>query len=250
MDNSTHNMSEKLVQYLDGELSGTERVSMQQAIALDSTIHAEYNSLLATREAIRLAGLHNMVAAVRQAMTQERVPVRQLTSQRRIFRFSIVAAASVIIIAGSIMAYNYFSLTPGKVFSSHYQSYQLTTLRDNNSKEQSAIEKAYRNKDYQTAIAEFNKATPASTDKEVFLAGMSFMETGKYEEARQQYIKITQQDLIPERDYYLALDYIQLKDYDNALQLLNKIYSDPSHVYHEKVSAKFLRQVRILKKRN
>jgi tetratricopeptide (TPR) repeat protein len=50
-----------------------------------------------------------------------------------------------------------------------------------------------------------------------------------------------------ETEYYLALAYIANRDYDFALELLEKIKQEPAHTYHERVSAKLIRQVKALK---
>jgi tetratricopeptide (TPR) repeat protein len=50
-----------------------------------------------------------------------------------------------------------------------------------------------------------------------------------------------------EAEYYLALTYIRNKDYDYALDILKDIKDDPEHYYHQKVTSKLIRQVKLLK---
>ena len=64
MDNSTPDMPEKLVRYLDGELNEDEKKVIEQQLNSDSVLQQEYNSLLATREAILHDGLQQHVAAL------------------------------------------------------------------------------------------------------------------------------------------------------------------------------------------
>jgi tetratricopeptide (TPR) repeat protein len=50
-----------------------------------------------------------------------------------------------------------------------------------------------------------------------------------------------------EAEYYLALAYIANKDFDLALPLLNKMHDNPDHKFHDRISAKLIRQVKMLK---
>ena len=93
MDNSTPDMSEKLVRYLDGELNEDEKKSMEELLNSDSILQQEYNSLLAAREAIRHYGLQQQVKGVHQQMMGEfQVPVKKIGSKRRIIRNAVAVA--------------------------------------------------------------------------------------------------------------------------------------------------------------
>jgi hypothetical protein len=251
MGNSTHSMSEILVQYLDGELTGTEKERIAHLISSDTMIRREYESLLATREAIRLSGLQKRVGTIHSEMMKElAAPVKSIHANKKPFRYAMIAAASIIVLIGATLAYNYFSITPGKVFSLNYRSYQLTTMRDQNSGEQSNIEKLYRTGNYGGVVKQSDIGGTILSQKDIFLRAISFMELADYEHAREQFLKISQPDLLPQTEFYLALDYIQLKDYEHALTLLTSIHANPNHIYHEEVTTRLLRQVRILKKRS
>jgi hypothetical protein len=50
-----------------------------------------------------------------------------------------------------------------------------------------------------------------------------------------------------EAEYYLALSYIRNRDYDLAIPILEKIKDHPIHIYHEKVDAKLIRKIKMLK---
>jgi hypothetical protein len=52
-----------------------------------------------------------------------------------------------------------------------------------------------------------------------------------------------------EAEYYLALQYVRNKNYDYALELLNKINETPGHLYNDKVTDKLIRKVKTLKRR-
>lgn len=254
MDNFTPEMNENLVQYLDGELSGTEKDLLEQQLATDKNLQAALTSLQTTREAVRLYGLKQKIAAIHpQMMEAFKAPVKQINSRRKILRYAVAIAASVVIFIGGYMAYNYYSLTPEKVFASNFQSYELVTNRDI-SRGESEIVSNYKEQNYAAAIAVVIDSN--ATTEDLFVRGLAFTELRNNDSAIGSFKKVLETNKTAtkpvyndEAEYYLALMYLRNKDYDNALALLNKIEENPDHLYHEKVSAKLIRNVKMLKKR-
>ncbi len=255
MDNSTHNNVENLVRYLDGELSESERKEIEQQLVVDEVLQQEYDSLLLTRESIRYYGLKQQVASVHQQMLQEMAaPVTKINTNKKIIRYMVAVAASLVLIAGSYMAYNFFTLSPDKVFASRYQSYELVTVRDANTNE-TPVEKAYREKNYKEVLR-IHDTGEDHTAKGEFLCGTAALELKENDKAIKCFKEVLdtnkqmgQSVLTEEAEYYLSLTYIRTKAYDDALSLLNKIQDDPNHLYNEKVTGKLLRQVKMLKRR-
>ena len=172
---------------------------------------------------------------------------------RRIIRYSIAAAAAVVLIVAFIMAYNFYNLSSNKVFVSNFHSYELNTVRDGDSTLVSPVEKAYREKDYKKTIGLISKQRSLSV-KETFLAGMSYMELGNNAKAIEELKKVIAgnenagNNLFKDQaEYYLALTYIRDKDYDFALDMLRSIKENPGHLYHKKVTSKLIRRVKLLK---
>jgi tetratricopeptide (TPR) repeat protein len=253
MDNSTPNMSEKLVIYLDGELSGNEKQGLEQQLAADAALQQEYDSLLLTREAVRYYGLQEKVKGIHSEMMQElQAPVRTIKPFKRFVKYSIAVAASILLLVGGYLAYNFFTLSPDKVFTSNYQGYALSTMRDNNVQE-TAAEKAYKEKNYREVIR-IHDAGEDHTQKGEFLCGISALELKNNSKAISCFNEVIDANkksatkiLNDDAEYYLSLSYIQNEDYDYALELLRKIKNDPDHIYHEKVSANLIREVKMLK---
>ena len=255
MDNSTPGMSEKLVQYLDGELTGTEKESLVRQLATDKALQDELESLKSTSEAVKLYGLQKKVSGIHQQMMEElQPPVREIKSSKKIIRYSIAVAASLVLIIGSYMAYNFYSLSADKVFASNYQTYQLVTVRDGNTIE-SPAEKAYRENNYAEVIR-IHDAGEDHTPKGEFLCGAAALELKENDKAIKCFKEVLDADrqtgqsvLKDEAEYYLSLTYIRNKDYESALVLMNTIQGNPNHLYNERISSKLIRQVRMLKKR-
>ncbi|MBL7732128.1 MAG: hypothetical protein JNM88_13185 [Chitinophagaceae bacterium] len=256
MDNSLHEMDDKLVQYLDGELAGTEKQSLEQQLAADQTLRQQFDSLLLTREAIRYYGLKEKVAGIHEEIMQEKserqiAPVRQISSSRRLLRYVAGVAAALILVAGSYMAYTYATLSSQKVYSANYQTYELSTLRDNVTAMTPAAE-AYRKGDYASVITIHDTAANVSIADE-FLCGAAALESGNDSLATRcfkEVLELNKQSNRPvmndEAEYYLALTHIHAKQYSEALAMLKKIKADPQHIYHEKISGKLMRQVKML----
>lgn len=254
MDNFTNEMSEKLVQYMDGTLVGAEKELLEQQLATDSVLQGELKSLQATREAVRLYGLKQNVASIHTQMMKERQPkVNQLYSSRKVIRYAMAIAASILLVFAGYTVYNLITITPEKVFASNFQSYELVTNRDGNTSE-SFILKNYRAKNF-SAVTDlaFNNSFSA---EEFFIRGLAFTEQNKNDSAITSFKKVLEvnnQSAKPvyndETEYYLALLFIRNKEYSNALKLLTKISEASDHLYHDKVTDKLIRDVKKLKKR-
>lgn len=254
MDNFTPEMNEKLVQYLDGALSGNDKDLLEQQLAADNNLQEALRNLQTTKEAVRLYGLKQKVAAIHpQMMEAFKAPVKQINSRRKILRYAVAIAASVVLFIGGYMAYNFYSLTPEKVFASNFQSYELVTNRDVSVGE-SEIVRNYREKNFSAVIGVVYYRE--YTTEELFVRGMAFAELRNNDSAIASFKKVLEANKTAtkpvyndEAEYYLALMYLRNKDYDNALELLNKIDEKPDHLYHNKVSGKLIRNVKMLKKR-
>lgn len=251
MDNSTNNMSEKLVQYLDGELSGSEKDDLEKQLAADKNLQDELESLELAREAVRSYGLKQQVGGIHQQMMEElQTPVRKISSTRRIIRYSIAVAATVLVVFLGTTIYNANNPSSEKLFADNYHTYELSTVRDGGIIE-TAIEKAYKEKNYDRVI---QLADTASNEKGLFLSAMAYLELKKPAFAISRFNRVL---LINETagtttfkevsEYYLALALILDKQYDRAEKLLQQIKDDPNHLYNEKITGKLIRSVKKLR---
>ena len=255
MDNSTHDSSELLIRFLDGELTANEKADVERRLEKDLLLQEELENLRLARKAVKFYGLNQKVAGIHRQMMKEIkpvVPVKQINSTRRIIRYSIAITASLLIIFLGIEAYNFFTLSPDKVFAANYQSYELRAFR-NNGTEPSAIENAYREKKYKKVIA-LQEQYNSIPIRETFLAAMSNVELGDNDMAIVLFRKViaemsntTTNLLKDDAEYYLALTYLRNKEYNSSLELFQKINADPNHLYYEKVTRKLLRQVKRLR---
>jgi predicted negative regulator of RcsB-dependent stress response len=176
---------------------------------------------------------------------------KQVNSRKHFIRYGVIVIAIIVIVFLGIAGYNYFTLSAQEVFSDNYHSYVLDTIPGSNGSE-SIIEKEYRKKQYHE-VSIITLPSPF-TNEEVFLRGLSFLETGDIRSAVLELQKIVDNtdaddpvSIKETAEYYLALAYIDGKNYNAALELLRKIKKNSHHVYHEKVSSKLIWQVKLLR---
>lgn len=251
MDNSTNDLSILMVRYLDGELTGQEKAELEARLSQDPALREEYDALLRAREAIRVEGLRQQVAAAHEKfMKENRAPVKKISQASRIIRFSLSIAAVLLVIFGGLTAYNYYSLSPLKVYNENYFAYELSTTRDN-SRSASTIYKNYQDKNYDQVI---RNAYRAADTEDILLVGMAQLERKNYPEAIKQFKRVLEaansseeRAMIQAAEFYLALSYIANRDFDFSLTILTSIRSNPDHLYNEKISRKMIRQVERLK---
>jgi len=176
----------------------------------------------------------------------------RITKVRRIVRYSIAVAASVLLIVVCIVVFNFYRLSSDRLFADNYSAYELTTTRDKNDSTESKIEIAYREKNYEEVIK--LNATSVLSVKDIFLTAMSFLEINDPSRAISNFQVVIadvkddkNSELKDATEYYMALAYLKNNDYDQAIELMNKIRDNPSHLYSKKFSRKYINKIKRLK---
>lgn len=253
MDNSTNNMSEKLLQYFDGELQGIEKEELEKQLAVDKNLRDELENLALAKKAVRSYGLKQHVAAIHtEMMNERRTPVKSISKNRRLLRYGMAIAASVLIVILANTLFNSGSSSASKLFASTYQPYELSTTRGGTAIE-TPIEKAYKEKDHKNVIAMTDTSV---TIRNIFLSAMSQMELGNDPAAIEKLKTVIAKNdqtglhiLKDEAQYYLALAYLRNKNYPEALTLMDTIKKDPVHIYYGKITDELRRNVENLTNR-
>lgn len=252
MDNSTQHNDEWLVRYLDNDLNPGEKEEMEKKLAGDDSLQARFEELRLARELVRHYGLRSKVAGVhRELMNEMRTPVRNISSPKRVLRYSMSIAAGILLLVGAFLAYNFFSLSSEKVYSNMYQGYEVSTVRGNI--KDNDILKAYREKNYKEVVKLYGTGID-STLTSTFLAAMSSMELNDLTSAIASLEVILERNrnagspvFEDETEFYLVLAYIRNRDYDLAIPIMEKIKNDPDHLYNDRIDGKDIRKVKMLK---
>jgi len=180
------------------------------------------------------------------------VTEKRINKVRRIVRYSVAVAASVLLIVACIVVYNFYRLSSDRLFAEKYSAFESTTIRIVNDSTESKIEKAYREKNYAEVIK--LNATSVLSVKDIFLTAMSFLEINDPSRAISNFqiviadVKDDKNSALKDTtEYYLALAYLKNNDYDQAIELMNTIRDNSLHQYKSKFSRKYINKIKRLK---
>ena len=180
------------------------------------------------------------------------IPAKKVSKTKRIVRYTVAVAASILLIVVCIVGYNFYRLSPERLFNENYTTYELMGARSENDSTGSEIEKTYREKKYAELII-INKTSVLSV-KDIFLTGMAYLETNDLSKAISSFQVVIADvkdnkasELKDAAEYYLALAYLKNNDYDQAIELMNVIHDNSSHLYTKKFSRKYINRVKRLK---
>jgi tetratricopeptide (TPR) repeat protein len=186
-------------------------------------------------------------ASVKSIQRQRDLPVKKLI---RVFG----AVAAVFLVAFTIIVlYWYNNNSAEKLFAEHYHLYRLNAERGAVTVEKSAVISAYERNNFQDAVDAF-KGLPSASSREKMTAGSAFLQLHQLDAAASVFTDLIRSNLASgqrlyqdEAEYYLALTYLRKKNYKEAYQLFERIYTDQEHTYNSEVSKWFLIRLRWLK---
>jgi predicted negative regulator of RcsB-dependent stress response len=235
--------SELLIDHYDNRLLGKGSPEVHQLIGEDPEIGQEWRHLNIAIDAVRDAALHEQVMAVRREwMARETATTKASgTPVIAIYRKVMKIAACILVICGGAAMYKYSTTSSAGLYQKYYSSYELTTSRG--AAVADPIDRAYDNKEWTKVLALFNNTKNKNT-RSFFLAGMACMELKNYDAAIGQFRQVMAENMRSgtdyfqdESEYYLAMGLLANKQADQAMPLLKKINADPYHLYHQKVAA-------------
>lgn len=151
-------------------------------------------------------------------------------------------ASIVLVLMASWLGYQAISVNSEEAFREFYQPYTISTQRDATPSGDDDLVNLVRSGKYQEAVQLYQQMQPLST-REKFLGGYAALEASAYPLAIQSFTDIlannTSQSLKlynDEAEFYLGLAYIKAGEAGKAIPLFQRIYDDPGHTYHERVS--------------
>jgi hypothetical protein len=239
MNNSELN-TEKLIQYLDGDLTGGELEAFEKLLSENDELLQELKNLTLAKMAIRSYGLKSQVASVHQEMMHE-LKYQVKPSENKIYPFirsTLKYAASVILILFSIGIYLYVGSSPSKLYKENYEPYELSIARGATTN--AALDKAFNAGNYNAVISIFKTLTNPG-NKEYFLAAQAYQSTHQLDKAIQVFNQVLSSPVSntafkDDAAFYLGLTYLENNQPVRAKPIFDKIYADQDHLYHDKVS--------------
>jgi hypothetical protein len=169
------------------------------------------------------------------------------TKLRFIIRNIVAVAASLLLIFVLIEAYKFYRLSPAGLYAENYTAFELPAVDSTATR----IERSFREKKYPEVIS-LNASSVVSI-KDIFFTGLSYLETDDPARAITNFQVVLvdvagkKSELRDPTEYYLALAYLKNTDYDQAIELMNKIYNNPIHNYKDKFSQRYINRVKRLK---
>lgn len=160
----------------------------------------------------------------------------------------LAVLGGVILVLLVVAGYRFYNLSPQSLYQQAFVDYKLSNEGDWQLGA-TPVELAYGAGEYDSVIRESKKTQPF-TDQDYLLIGLSYMHKGDFSSAIESLRLVNlwaDSDYKEEGEFYLAMAYLRNKDYDMALELMQRIRRDPEHTYRARISEKLVRNVRILK---
>ena len=241
-DNSTDDIAEMLIRYMDGELNATEREAAEKMLREDASLQERYQYFLAAKRAVKLQGLKQRVQAIQQEYVEEvkheKGSTAKIIKSNAFLRTLIKAAAVLIVVIAGYGVFQYTSTTNQSVYNKNFIAYQLPVNRS--SEKQDNLDALYNAGNYNAVINAFTEMQQKN-QKDYFLAAQSYLQlnnTNAAIDAFQQVEHInnssTDKYFVQETDYYLLLAYIKAGKIDLAEKQLDKITSNKQHLFYTK----------------
>ncbi|MCU0388353.1 MAG: hypothetical protein MUE71_07070 [Chitinophagaceae bacterium] len=182
----------------------------------------------------QVASVHqNYLATLSKPSNETRVI--SINSRKMLQRIAVAAA----IFFGLFLTVDRLLVNPDMIYRESYQEYYGNTERSASVEELQNIAEYFRVGNYQAVIEAFGLINEPA-NKEVFLAGYSYLKIENYDQAEKLFNTIIQnanagkENLFrDEAEYYLALTCLKLGKYYDAYMLMKAIRSNPDHTYSD-----------------
>lgn len=241
-----------LIKYLDDEMLPAEKRAFEALLNSDAGLREKLENLRMAKDAMVYYGIQQQVAQARAQWKQPdegnmpagRAPVMVM---RKYGRFAIAIAAASIIFAFVIIKGLFItSPSPDKIYQETFVDYNPGSYRSQTAG-RSPVEKAYQRRDY-TGVVSLGRQASLNA-KEQLLLGIAYLHLNNPEAAIRELEAVEKRaDTTYRQDaaFYTGLAYLKNKQYDQALQVLKKIRTDPHHLYHNQVNEKTIHDLESL----
>jgi len=242
-----------LLQYLDNELDDTTKAELEKRLANESALNEQLLRLQLSRQAVQLYGLKQRVKEIGSSFQKsetQAAPIRT-AKVRNIGRWSFGVAAVLLLLVAGVGLYEYSSLSNNKLYAQVYQPYEVRPSRGSGSVDK--VEAAYKAKDYQGTINNFQSKLEHSTG-DYFYVGEAYLELNDTEHAITNLENAVSSSQIShqytdESEFYLALAYLKSNNLTKAQPLFEKIHSNQNHLFHKQVNIWFMKKFHLLQKK-
>jgi tetratricopeptide (TPR) repeat protein len=244
--------TERVIKYLDGELSEVEVLEFEKLLKSDPDLSKELNFVKDIEKCFQDKSLETFKSSLQRARQNFVESEQSQKGRTRVLipelkRYSRIAAVVLILITSVVAVVHILSLKPNrneKLFTQYFQPYQgdVSSRSDANAVTnlQFAFQ-AYNNKQYHEAISLFDKvlASDNSMLRVCFYKGISSIECGDFMLALNSFKQVTSNLSSPyyaQSRWYMALTWLKLNKPENAKLHLEWLIQNDSY-YGKKASA-------------
>lgn len=254
-DNSTNNVMELLIKYIDDELDATEKAATEKLLQDDAELRERFENLKVAKRAIKAQGLKQHIQSLHQqyytqVQAAETTPAKVVRPAFGFKTFMRIAAVFIVIITG-YGVYQYTATNNASLYADNYISYQLPVTRG--AEQQDNLDALYSANNYAAVIKTVN-ARQQKTQKDYFLQAQAYLQTNDanaaisaFKNVEQLNSAATDKYFIEETDYYLALAYIKAGNIEEGEKQLNKIKNNKQHMFYSKANEISSTKLMILK---
>lgn len=241
---------EKIIKYLDGEVTGDERQAFEKKLAEDVSLQEKLELVKDLNTTLADESLFNFVTKIQEisssanyksVLDAKENPTDENKKNTAILlkrRFLSAAAVLLVMAISSIFYLNFAGPRNERIYNQFYQKYEssLVTRSGNNETNDLIVAiQLYDKGKYKDAIARFSDLLQKdnSNTTAYFFIGLSYMETKTYDKAITSFHAIiAEQDtaFIEHAEWYMALCYVRTNQTKQASNLLKHI-SDSNSFY-------------------
>jgi hypothetical protein len=246
-DNQNTANIEDIERYINNELSSDEMASFETVLSTSQKLQQEIdlikdiNRALGEDDVMRLRNnLQKIASQINDEKTKERSFVGKFNLRRMLA--SAVAASIIILLGVSGLLSKHQSAD--EIYQKYYAKYEITgTVRSANTNQNNSFSLAlqkFENKEYTEALMLFKQVAENNPENMAshFYSGVSFQETGKYNNAIEEYNTVIQNkdNLFTEQaQWYTGLCLLQINDNKKAYKQFKKI-AESKGFYQDKAN--------------
>jgi len=241
-----HDNDETLMRYLDGEMDQAEKEKFESQLRNDPALKERLENLQVAIASVQQYGTIEKVRSIHSEMMQEFSSDHKqakVVPMRRIMRYSLAIAASIIIILVGVNIFTSSQLTSEKLYREAFVDYDASGTRAN--EQQTEITRLYQDHSYENVI---DKAAHQNVlQKDSLLVGLSYLKISRTPDAINWLRFISSQSPVKQdAEFYLALAYLKNKNYSEAVNIMEQIHSNPNHAYHNQFTEDYINKVKNL----
>ncbi|KPM48246.1 anti-sigma factor family protein [Jiulongibacter sediminis] len=236
---------EKIEQYLDGEMNQEEIKAFEKEMGENADLAEEVSLMRLTRDAIKSAGIREIVTSHQQEYLSQRKPAaRQISFNTRIIRI----AASILVIFSFWGFYQIAQTNSESLRADYGISYRQPVLRSTEA-EQKAFREQYKKGNFGQLLKDIS-TIKNPTAEQYFLTAMAAYELKDFNQSitlLKEASDVDSREIYEnEISYYTGLSLIGQEKYKEAYDHLKAVKEDTENPYSKSISNGFLLKLRYL----